>query len=154
MIEGEAALLQQPLFAGLAPELAVSLTDGVRALHFEAGTRLFQEGGAADEFFLIRAGVVGLETRIPGRGAVLFATLGAGEMLGVSWLVPPYRWCFDARALATARCFGVDARRLRALCDQDHDLGYELLRRLSAQLVRRLHDTRLQMLDVYRSPRR
>ena len=79
-------------------------------------------------------------------------SLWRGEIAGVSWLVAPYRWAFDGRALERVHALGIDARCLRAKCEADHDLGYELLKRFLALSIRRLHDTRLQHLDVYGQP--
>ena len=82
----------------------------------------------------------------------MFLTLGDGEIVGLSWLAPPYRWTFDARAMARTHAIGIDARCLRAKCESDHHLGYQLMKRFLSVLVARLHATRLQTLDVYRKP--
>lgn len=148
----ERIILRQPLFAGLSPAIGSLVSGCARNVRFDHGQFLFQEGASADEFYLIRQGVVALEIQAPGGPGAVISTLGIGDVLGVSWLVPPYRWTFDARALEATRAIGVDARCLRSKCETDHDLGYELLKRVAAQLVRRLHASRLQMLDVYRSP--
>jgi hypothetical protein len=85
----------------------------------------------------------------PGRGSITFQTVGVGEIVGVSWLVPPYRWTYDARALELTRAIAMDAGCLRGKCEQDHDLGYEVMKRFVPVLVERLQATRLQILDVY-----
>ena len=87
----------------------------------------------------------------PGRGAVTFQTLSAGEVVGVSWLIPPYRWSYDARALEAVRAIALDAACLRRKCDADHDFGYAMMLRFVPVLVQRLQATRLQILDVYGS---
>jgi CRP/FNR family transcriptional regulator, cyclic AMP receptor protein len=148
----ERILLSQPLFADLAPALGATIAGCARNLRFEPEQYLLHEGAPADELFLIRQGKVALQIHAPGRPISVLSTLGAGEWLGVSWLLPPYRWSFDACALEPTHAIGLDARCLRDKCESDHDLGYELLKRLAAQLVRRLHASRLQLLDVYRSP--
>lgn len=147
-------LLEQPLFRGLGAALAVPLAGCTRAVAFESGTCLFREAQPADEFFVLETGVVALEVHAPGRPNAVIGTLGGGDLLGISWLVPPHRWSFDARALERTCAIAVDARRLRAQCEADHDLGYELLKRLTALLIRRLQGTRLQLIDIYGSPAR
>jgi CRP/FNR family transcriptional regulator, cyclic AMP receptor protein len=145
----ERILLEQPLFRGLEARLGSLVSGCARNVHFRGGEEVFREGAPADEFYLLREGRVALEILEPGHEPARLSTLGSGEILGASWLVPPYRWTFDARALEPTRAIGVDARCLRAKCEADHDLGYELLKRVAASLIRRLHATRLQMLDVY-----
>ena len=81
------------------------------------------------------------------------ATLGEGDILGWSWLMPPYHWQFHARAVEVTRAIALDGKCLRTKCEQNHDLGYELLKRFCHIIERRLEATRLQLLDVYGSPR-
>ena len=90
-----------------------------------------------------------LEIKAPGRGAITFQTLGEGEVVGVSWLIPPYRWSYDAKALELIRAIAMDAACLRGKCEADHDLGYEMMKRFMPVLIQRLQATRLQILDVY-----
>jgi CRP/FNR family cyclic AMP-dependent transcriptional regulator len=120
-----------------------------RHVSFEAGAYLFREGEPANELYLIRHGRVALEVKLPERGALTFQTLGEGEMIGVSWLLPPYRWAYDARALELVRGIAVDARCLREECEKDHDFGYRLMMRFVPVLIERLQATRFQILDVY-----
>jgi CRP/FNR family cyclic AMP-dependent transcriptional regulator len=90
-----------------------------------------------------------LEVFIPGRGSVTIQTLGSGDILGWSWLIPPYAWRFDARAVEMTRAIALDGKCLRDKCEADHDLGYELLKRIAAILGQRLDATRFRLLDVY-----
>ena len=115
----------------------------------QAGTYLLREGQPAERFYLIRSGTVALETHAPGQGAIIIETLQPGEVLGWSWLFSPYRWQFDARAVQACSLVSVDAACLRAKCDSDHELGYELMHRFAQCIVERLQATRLQLLDVY-----
>ena len=138
-----------PFFAGFAPEHETLIAGCARNHRFDAGRFLFHEGDAADEFFLIRHGRVAIEIAAPGRRPIVIETLGEGEIVGASWLVPPYRWTFDARALETVRAIGIDAACLRGKCDADHHLGYDMMQRFLPILVKRLHAARMQMLDVY-----
>ncbi len=150
MIEGlERILREHPFFAALEPEHTQLLAGCARNHRFAAGQYLFREGDPADEFFLVRHGKVALEIAAPGKAPIVFETLADGEIAGASWLVPPYRWMFDARALELTRAIGIDAACLRGKCDADHDLGYEMMKRFLSILVKRLDATRLQILDVY-----
>jgi CRP-like cAMP-binding protein len=116
---------------------------------FEPGAMLLAEGDPADEFFLIRRGGVAIETEVPGRGAVTLETLGDGDLVGWSWLVPPYRSAFGARAVDTAHVIAFDGVCLRGKCEQDPALGYDLLKIVATVFVRRLEETRMRLLDLY-----
>lgn len=145
----ERILGEHAFFADLAPahlQLLVGCASNVR---FEAGSFLFHAGDAANEFFLIRAGRIALEIAPPGRPPLALETLAEGEILGWSWLIPPHTWVFDARSVEPSRAIALDGKCLRAKCEADHDLGYELLKRFAHVLTRRLEATRLQLLDVY-----
>lgn len=150
MIEGlERIVKDLPLFAGFDEEHIRLVTGCARNHRFEAGRYLFRESQSADEFYVIRQGRVALEITSPGRTPIVFSTLEAGEIVGASWLVPPYKWMFDARAIDLVRAIGIDASCLRGKSEQDHDFGYEMMKRFLPVLVKRLHATRLQILDVY-----
>jgi CRP/FNR family transcriptional regulator, cyclic AMP receptor protein len=145
----ERIVLAHPFFAGLETELGQVVSGCARNLRFDAGKYLFHEGDAANEFYLIRHGAVALEILPPGQSAIIFATEREGDIVGTSWLVPPYRWRFDARAVELTRAIGIDAQCLRDKCEADHHLGYELMKRFLPVIVQRLDETRLQLLDVY-----
>jgi CRP-like cAMP-binding protein len=138
-------------------ELFEDLDVGARTLiagcgqnvHFAEGEYIFRDGEAADSFFLIRHGSVALEAYVPTRGPVVIETLEAGEVLGWSWLFPPYRWHFDARVVTDVRATAFDGVCLRGKCDDDPLLGYRLMGRFAQVLIERLQSTRLRLLDVY-----
>jgi CRP-like cAMP-binding protein len=144
----EQILREHPFFRQLEEPFLRLICGCARNVHFNGGDYLFHEGDPADRFYLIRHGAAVLEIRAPGR-TLAFQTLRDGEIAGVSWLIPPYRWTFDARALTDIRAIGVDAACLRAKSEADHDLGYELMKRFNSVLAQRLQATRLQILDVY-----
>jgi CRP/FNR family cyclic AMP-dependent transcriptional regulator len=148
----ERIVLAHPFFAGLEAELGQVISGCARNLRFDPGQYLFHEGEAANEFYLIRQGSVALEIQPPAQSAIGFATEHEGGIVGTSWLVPPYRWRFDARAVELTRAIGMDARCLRDKCEANHHLGYEMMKRVLPVIVRRLDETRLQMLDVYGKP--
>jgi CRP/FNR family transcriptional regulator, cyclic AMP receptor protein len=142
-------LRASPVFEGLEPD-ALSLIAGCASnVHFDQGAVLFREGDSADTFFLIRHGTVALELFVPARGSAVIETIEAGEVVGWSWLFPPYRWHFDARALTQLRATAFDGACLRGKCDDDPALGYELMSRFAQVLIERLQWTRLRLLDVY-----
>jgi CRP/FNR family transcriptional regulator, cyclic AMP receptor protein len=145
----EAVLHDVPLFQGLTPaelELIAGCGSNVR---FRDGEFLFREGDQADTFYVLRHGAVALETFVPARGPVTIDTLEAGEVLGWSWLFPPYRWHFDARALSLVRATSFDGACLRGKCEGDPRLGYDLMSRFAQVVIDRLQWTRMRLLDVY-----
>ncbi|MEU0475045.1 Crp/Fnr family transcriptional regulator [Streptomyces olivaceus] len=116
---------------------------------FSTGFRIFEEGEAADRFWLIRSGAVALDVYVPGRRAQVVETLGPGQQVGWSWIFPPYRWHLGATAVETVRAWEFDATEVRGLCATDTALGYELMRRSAAVIADRLQATRLRLLDLY-----
>jgi CRP-like cAMP-binding protein len=145
----EPLLAGHPFIKGL-PQQHVQLIVGcAKNVRFDEGEFIFREGEEANEFFIIRQGLVALELNSPERGAIQVNTLGNGEVLGWSWLFPPYQWHFDARAVELTRAISLDGRCLRAKCEDDHNLGFELLKRFSHIMEHRLQDTVLQLLDIY-----
>ena len=148
----ERIVKEHPFFAGLDEGFCRLVCGCAKNVRFEAGQYLFQEGEPADLLYLLRHGHVALEVVVPGRGAVTFQTLGEDEIVGVSWLIPPYRWTYDAKALELTRAIAMDATCLRQKCEDDHDLGYEMMKRFVPVLIERLQATRMQILDVYGTP--
>jgi CRP-like cAMP-binding protein len=145
----ERLLLAHPFLEGLDRRWAVLITGCARNLRFRPGDYLFREGQPADTFYLLREGQVAEELHVPGRAPVVFATVGAGGLVGAAWLLPPYRWPFDARAVEPTRAFGLDAACLRGKCDEDPRLGYDMMKRVLPVLMRRMHHVQHQLLDVY-----
>jgi CRP-like cAMP-binding protein len=145
----DALLSRHPFFAGLKPAYLTLIAACAQNVHFQAGARLACEGEPADRFFAIRGGRVAIETFVPSRGPVTLQTLGEGEILGWSWLFPPYVWQFDACAREDVRATAFDGACLRTKCDADPALGYELMKRLAQLVSQRLEAARRQLLDVY-----
>jgi CRP-like cAMP-binding protein len=138
-----------PAFEGLAAEHQALIAGCGQNKVFAAGEQLMREGDAADVFYVIRTGAVAMEIFAPQRGAITVETIGPGELLGWSWLVPPYRVHLDARAMDETHAIAFDAACLRGKCDQDPALGYELMKRFVPVIVERLAATRVRLLDVY-----
>ena len=142
-------LRQHPFLAGLSERHMEILLGCASNVHFEEGTTLIHEGEVANKFFLIRTGRVALETDVNARGSIRIQTAGPGEVLGWSWLIFPYRWHFSGVAVADVRAVALDGECLRTKCENDHDFGFEMLKRLAQVMERRLEATRLQLLDLY-----
>ena len=133
MIEAmDKVVREHRFFAGLGEDVIQLVAGCTRNVRFDAGKYLFREGDPA---------------------AVTFQTVPEGDVVGLSWLIPPYRWAYDARALDLVRAIGVDAKCLRQKCESDHDFGYAMMMRFVPVLVERLQATQLQVLDVYGTTR-
>ncbi|MBZ0304186.1 MAG: cyclic nucleotide-binding domain-containing protein [Anaerolineae bacterium] len=145
----ETLLAEHDFFKDLEPQYLELIAGCGKNVRFDAGQYIFHEGESANEFYVIRYGQVALEAHDHRRGQVTLQTLHEGDVLGWSWLIPPYRWHYNARPLTLVRAIALDATCLRTKCDEDHHLGYELLKRFATVIVDRLDATRLQVLDVY-----
>jgi CRP-like cAMP-binding protein len=149
-VEGLDILMQEhPFFEGLSAEALELLAGCAANERFPAGATIAREGDPADKFFLIRHGTVAQEIRIPGKDPLIVETLEEGDILGWSWIVPPYRWTFDARALDLVRAISLDAKCLRGKCEEDHSLGYDFYQRIVPVMSRRLTAVRLRLVDMY-----
>ena len=145
----ERILSEHPFFKGLEEPYLQLLVGCASNVRFDAGEVIFREGEEANKFYLIRQGKVAVEMFAPSRGPIILQTLGEGEVLGWSWLVAPYRWRFDGRAVELTRAIALDGECLRGKCEEDHDLGYELMKRVSLVMEKLVQATRLQLADVY-----
>ena len=131
-------------------EESIELVSGcARNVVFAPGSLQCAEGGDADTFYLLRRGRVSISAHFPGRGSVVIETVGAGDVVGWSWLVPPYRWTFDARAMDAVGCIAIDGTCLRVKSLTDPSLGFALLSKVSMTLLERLQATRMRLLDLY-----
>jgi CRP/FNR family transcriptional regulator, cyclic AMP receptor protein len=145
----EKTIAEHPFFADLESYYTALLVNCAANVRFAAGKYILREGEEANTFYLIRQGLVALEISPPQPKPIVVDTLGEGDILGWSWLLPPYQWKFNARATEPVRAIALDAKCLRSKCEQNHDLGYELLKRFSQIMNRRLDAARIQLLDVY-----
>jgi CRP/FNR family transcriptional regulator, cyclic AMP receptor protein len=144
----EQEIAETRLFAGLEPSHFELIAGCAHNQHVSAGTLLMKEGDHADNFFLIRRGVVALELSSPS-GPLVIQTLTDGEVVGWSWLFAPYRWAMDGRAITDCSVVAFDGTCVRGKCEADHELGYELMKRFAANLIERLQGTRMQLIDIY-----
>ena len=127
----ERILREHPFLQGMSEQHIQLLVGCASNVVFKAGEFIFREGEQADNFYFIRHGRVLVETYIPQRGPVIIRSREEGEIFGWSWLVPPYRWHFDARAVEVTRAITLDGKCLREKCEKDHDLGYEIMKRFA-----------------------
>jgi CRP/FNR family transcriptional regulator, cyclic AMP receptor protein len=144
-------LPEHPFFAGLEEPWIELVTGCASNLHVRPGTYLFQEGGQADTFYVVRRGRVAIEVATP-TGPCVTQTVHEGDVIGWSWLVAPYRWTFDARAVEETSLIAFDGACLRGKCDDDPALGYALLQRVVRVMSASLHSARVQLLDLYGAP--
>ncbi|HTT53470.1 MAG TPA: cyclic nucleotide-binding domain-containing protein [Streptosporangiaceae bacterium] len=152
MTEHGTGLAASGIFAALSPGELELVSAAARQVRFGAGQRVFSEGTPARGCWLIHDGCVALDLVVPGRGPVVVQTLGPGDVLGWSWLLPPYQWHFGAVATRLTTATELDTDQLRALAEQDTQFGYALTLGLFQACVQRLQATRARLLDLYRSP--
>jgi CRP/FNR family cyclic AMP-dependent transcriptional regulator len=145
----ERILAEHPFFKDLAEPHLETIVGCAANVKFDAGEFIYREGAPADHFYVVRHGKVGVEAFVPGRGAMTVETVEDGEVLGWSWLFPPYKAHFDARALTMVRALSLDGACLRAKCEKDPAFGYQLMKLFAPVLIQRLDATRLQLLDLY-----
>ncbi|MFA6281578.1 MAG: cyclic nucleotide-binding domain-containing protein [Candidatus Omnitrophota bacterium] len=138
-----------PFFQGLKEEYLNFITGCASNVRFKEGDILLKEGDPADQFFLVREGKVAVDINVPQHDSITIQTIQDGEILGWSWLVPPHKNRFSCRAITETRVISLDGKCLRNKCEDNHDLGYELLKRLAVIFTERLEVTRKQLINIY-----
>lgn len=141
----ESAIAGHPFTKGMSPRHLQVLAGAAMEVSIPAGDVIFRQGDAANRFYLLTDGEVAIESRGPGRTPVLIQTVRGGEVLGWSWLFPPYEWNFDARATRPTRAIFFYGTWLRETCEEDREFGYELIKRVSEVMLQRLQLTRRQL---------
>lgn len=145
----EPFLAEHPLFKGLEPRYQQMLIECASNLSLGAGQYLFHEGGPAERIYLIRNGKIAIRYSTPNHNKpITVQVLSEGDMLGWSWIVPPYRWHFDAVAIERAQVMAIDAHNLKRRCDEDNTLGYRLMSRVAEVLAVRLQAIRVQLSEA------
>jgi len=142
-------LSEQSFFRDMSPDMLEFIAGCGQNKHFSPGEYLGKEGDPANHFFIIRSGKVAVQINHPVRGALTIWTLTPGEYGGFSWIIPPYRMQFDLRAQEHTSAIALDGQCLRGKCAEDHDLGFLFMQEAAIIMTKRLHDTRIQLLDVY-----
>ena len=140
-------IAEQPFFKGLSAKQLHVLAESAMEMQFEPGQQIFEEGSPANRFYLILEGKVLLESELKDREMLPVRTLGPGDDLGWSWLFPPYYLHSRARAVETTKTIFFYGTRLREQCDQDHDFGYELMRRIAEVAIQSLHATQQRLME-------
>jgi CRP/FNR family cyclic AMP-dependent transcriptional regulator len=138
-----------PFLAGMNRMQLALLTDRAMATHFKTGETILSEGEFANRCYLIETGKVVLEFGGSFGEPLMIETIGAGDLLGWSWMFPPYTWQFTARAIEPTTTIFFYGTILREHCEKDHSFGYELLKRISAVMVKRLQAGHKQMLSLF-----
>jgi CRP/FNR family transcriptional regulator, cyclic AMP receptor protein len=147
-----AELAAHPFAAGLTAGQVERLGALAGTAEVLAGQRLFEEGGQAACLWLIRSGRIALDLLVPGRDRLIVETVGPGDELGLSWLMPAAQWQFGAIAQDTVTLFEFSSAAVANLCETDHELGYQLSRRLLTTAISRLQAARIRILDLFGAP--
>ncbi|MEU0675916.1 cyclic nucleotide-binding domain-containing protein [Streptomyces sp. NPDC006172] len=142
------------LLTALPPPQRRRLMTLAREVSFPEDSRIFEAGGRADRFWVIRSGAVSLDQQVTTVQRVVVASLGAGDLLGWSWLFPPYHWDFGAEAFSPVRAYEFQAQPVLKLCEEDPALGLSLVRIVAEILAHRLETTRVKLLEQYGMHRR
>ena len=148
------ALAQHPFLQGLKPAHAQLLADNAMAVRYDTGESLFRQGELANRFYLIEQGNVTLEAPRKGQTPLRIQLLGPGDVLGWSWLFPPYLWEFDAVALEPIRAIFFYGTRLREQCEEDPEFGFEMMKRVTQVAIQRLQSARRKWVSLQRGPSR
>jgi CRP-like cAMP-binding protein len=136
-----------PFFSNMAPEHLDTVGACATKTQFKADQIVFQESEPANQFYVIESGRVAVEAHQPSDGTVLVQILGPGDVLGWSWLFPPFAWHFRARALEPTNAIVLNGAHLLVAAERNRDFGYELMKRVAQVVIRRLQATRKQLLD-------
>ena len=142
------AITSHAFFHGMKPEHLALLTDGAKAVEFKSGDVLFRERTPANQFYLIESGRIALEAHEPANRMMAVQTLSAGDVLGWSWLFPPFAWHFQARAIEPSGAIVLNGASLLINAERNHDFGYELMKRVAQVVIHRLQATRKQLLTL------
>lgn len=145
----EDLLKAHPFFRGLDPGYIPLIAGCGTSVVYKEGDFIAREGEAANRFFVIRQGRVAIDILTAEQGPLIIQTVQDGDIFGWSWIIEPYYWRFDARAVETTHVIALDGKCLRTKCEEDAKLGYELLKRFSSVLAQRLERARFQLLDMY-----
>jgi CRP-like cAMP-binding protein len=138
-----------PFLAGMDATQLALLTDCAMVSHFKHGQIILREGEIANRFYLIETGKVVLQSGETFGDPVVIETIGAGDLLGWSWMFPPYSWHFTARAIEPTEAIFFYGTILREYCERDPSLGYDLFKRLAPVMLRRLQAARKKMLAIH-----
>ncbi len=144
----DADLAKHPFVFGMSTQDVGLLTDCALRVHFRKGELIFREGEKADKVHLIESGSVALEACYAPKSIIVVDTIGAGELLGLSWLIPPHKWRVSARACESTTAIVFNGAVLREYSKRDRSLGFQLFKRISEIMARRLESSRQRLLEL------
>jgi len=122
-------------------------------IEVERNQELFREGDTEEYLYIVIQGRIAIEMMVPGRGRMRIYTAEPMDVVGWSSVTPVVRQrTAGAQAVLPSRLVRQDAAALRKLCEEDHDLGYIVMRRMANVVASRLLTTRLQLLDMFANP--
>lgn len=148
----ETTLAEHEFFAGMKAQDLKFLASCAKHRQLRGNQVLFGYGAPADEFFVLLTGGVTLEVAAIEGPALVLQTLGPGAVLGWSWLIPPYRWSFQARADAETEVLEFNGKVILARCESDPEFGYDVLKRFSSLMSERLSYARSRMMEAWNPP--
>ena len=157
MLTATYIITQHPFFAGLAADHQKYMIKHASECRFDSETYIFHQGEPAEKCYLLGRGTVSVEIATPGQDPIQIQLVGEGELLGLSWVFPPHIWQFDARVLQPIHALVFDADALRRLCEKDHELAYQLMKRYGQAVLHRLQTARQRLLeeqDAHIKPKR
>lgn len=138
------------LFAGLPPDVTAFLAAHARVRRLKDNEVAFHYGERANHFYLVTKGRVSVEVAAIEGPTLPLQELGPGAVLGWSWLIPPNRWSFQARATTAAEVIEFDGDAVLAQCEANSTFGYALLKRFSTLMSERLQHARERMVEEWR----
>jgi CRP/FNR family cyclic AMP-dependent transcriptional regulator len=147
----DALLAEHVFFKDFAPAHRALIAGCGKNVHFDSGQLIAKTGEPANQFFAIREGRASIEIHAPWREPLILETVEAGDIVGWSWLFPPYRWKFDVRAVEPVHAISFDGACLREKCERDPAMGFDFMKRFGQVFILRLEAARLQLLDLYGS---
>lgn len=142
-------LKEMSFFKGMDEKHLAALALCARNAQFKTGEIIFKEGDRSSWFYVLKSGRVAIEVNVIGKGTMIIQTISEGDVLSWSWMVPPFKKHFGARAMQLTRAIAFDGECVRKKCEEDHSLGYELFKRFAVIISQRLDATRLQLIDMY-----
>ena len=139
-------------FSGMDNSFVRFLSESATELQITNGGVLFQYGKPADKFYLVRKGQVSIQVPAIMGPTLDIQTLGEDQILGWSWLIPPYRWNFQARALEDSDLLEFDGSAILTRCEEDPKFGYDVFKRFATLMSERLDAARQKMMDEWNPP--
>lgn len=147
----EAHVRAHPFLVGISDHHIQLLVDCALSTAFENGEVIFRAGEIANRFYLIETGQVVLESGEDLGTPIIIDQIGPGDLLGWSWIFPPYIWHFSAGAVARTQAIFFYGTILREYCEKDPVLGYELFKRMSEVMIKRLQRARSHLIVAMKS---